>query len=189
MNKKKIELEVLYVTCSQERAGAYAMILGEVNGKRQLPIIIGTAEAQAIMLEIKGIEPSRPLTHSLFSSVLQALGISMIQAVIHHVENGIFYAYIYLKSTNAILRVDSRTSDAVALAMRMTAPIYTYEDILATESFTEDTCRQTTEENRTRTLMDEDLDTLNAAMEKAIETGNYEYAAQIRDEIKKRKAT
>lgn len=179
MNKKKIELQVLSITCSQEQAGAYALLLGETKGNRQLPIIIGASEAQAIMLEVKGIEAPRPLTHVLFSSVLQALGVSMMRAVIYKVTNGIYYSYIYLKSANAILRVDSRTSDAVALALRMAAPVFAYEDVFMSECIKEEDF----ENDDTTSLQNGDLDSLNAAMKKAIETENYEYAAQLRDAI------
>ena len=131
--KKKIELEVLNISNSQEQAGAYALVLGEVEGTRQLPVIIGAAEAQAMLISLKGIIPPRPLTHNLFASCLEVLGVNMMRALIYRVDNGVFYSYIYLKADDAIIRMDARTSDAVAMALRMKAPIFIYEEILEAE--------------------------------------------------------
>ena len=131
--KKKIELEVLNISNSQEQAGAYALVLGEVDGARQLPVIIGAAEAQAMLISLKGIVPPRPLTHNLFASCLEVLGVNMMRALIYRVDNGVFYSYIYLKADDAIIRMDARTSDAVAMALRMKAPIFIYEEILESE--------------------------------------------------------
>ena len=133
MNKKKIELQVLNISNSQAQAGAYALVLGEVGGKRQLPIIIGATEAQAMVIEMKGIVPPRPLTHNLFASVLEVLGVKLMRILIYKVDNGVFYSYLYMKAEETILRIDARTSDAVALALRMNAPIFVYEEILETE--------------------------------------------------------
>ena len=91
MNKKKIELQVLNISNSQAQAGAYAMVLGEINGMRQLPVIIGSAEAQSMMIEMRGIVPPRPLTHTLFASVLKVLGATLLRVLIYKVHNGIFY--------------------------------------------------------------------------------------------------
>ena len=133
MNKKKIELQVLNISNSQAQAGAYALVLGEVGGERQLPIIIGATEAQAMVIEMKGIVPPRPLTHNLFASVLEVLGVKLMRILIYKVDNGVFYSYLYMKAEETILRIDARTSDAVALALRMNAPIFVYEEILETE--------------------------------------------------------
>ena len=133
MNKKKIELQVLNISNSQAQAGAYALVLGEAGGERQLPIIIGATEAQAMVIEMKGIVPPRPLTHNLFASVLEVLGVKLMRVLIYKVDNGVFYSYLYMKAEETILRIDARTSDAVALALRMNAPIFVYEEILETE--------------------------------------------------------
>lgn len=127
MNKKKIELQVLNISNSQAQAGAYAMVLGEINGMRQLPVIIGSAEAQSMMIEMRGIVPPRPLTHTLFASVLKVLGATLLRVLIYKVDNGVFYSYLYMKTEETILRIDARTSDAVALALRMDAPIFIYD--------------------------------------------------------------
>ena len=98
MNKKKIELQVLNISNSQAQAGAYAMVLGEINGMRQLPVIIGSAEAQSMMIEMRGIVPPRPLTHTLFASVLKVLGATLLRVLIYKVDNGVFYSYLYMKN-------------------------------------------------------------------------------------------
>lgn len=185
MNKKKIELQVLNITSSQEQAGAFAMVMGEVNGPRKLPVIIGAAEAQAIIIEMKGIIPPRPLTHNLFASVLEVLGVMLMRVLIYRAENGVFYTYLYMKADETVLRIDSRTSDAVALAIRMNAPIYIYEEILEAERMkTEDGI--TFEDSASpagNSDKEEVLENLRAELRKAIEEENYERAAQLRDII------
>ena len=193
---KKIELEVLNISNSQEQAGAYALVLGEVDGARQLPVIIGAAEAQAMLISLKGIVPPRPLTHNLFASCLEVLGVNMMRALIYRVDNGVFYSYIYLKADDAIIRMDARTSDAVAMALRMKAPIFIYEEILESEQL------KTGKESEAGSIapMGENpsphedeffhgdtMEMLQKALQEAIANENYERAAHIRDEISKRK--
>ena len=188
MNRKKIELQVLNISNSQAQAGAYALVLGEAGGERQLPIIIGATEAQAMVIEMKGIVPPRPLTHNLFASVLEVLGVKLMRVLIYKVDNGVFYFYLYMKAEETILRIDARTSDAVALALRMNAPIFVYEDILETE------CLKTGESStgpvvggndpdKEELLQEDTADILKAALQKAIEEEDYERAAQLRDQI------
>ncbi len=123
MNRKKIELQVLNISNSKEQAGAFALVLGEINGERQLPVIVGSSEAQYMFIELKGITPPRPLTHHLFASVLETLKVKLMQVLIYRVNNGVFYSYAYFKSGDTFMRMDARTSDAVALALRMTMRI------------------------------------------------------------------
>lgn len=188
MNRKKIELQVLNISNSQAQAGAYALVLGEAGGERQLPIIIGATEAQAMVIEMKGIVPLRPLTHNLFASVLEVLGVKLMRVLIYKVNNGVFYSYLYMKAEETILRIDARTSDAVALALRMNAPIFVYEDILETE------CLKTGESStgpmvrgndpgKEELLQEDTAGILKAALQKAIEEEDYERAAQLRDQI------
>lgn len=190
MNKKKIELQVLNISNSQAQAGAYAMVLGEINGPRQLPVIIGSAEAQSMMIEMKGIVPPRPLTHTLFSSVLKALGVNLLRVLIYKVDNGVFYSYLYMKTEETILRVDARTSDAIVLALQMNAPIMIYEDILDTE------CMKTghkggadEDKNTDKDALPQKktLEQLKAELQNAIDEENYERAAQLRDIINQHK--
>ena len=164
MNRNKVEMRVLSVSYSQEQAGAYALLLGEVDGPRKMPVIIGTAEAQAILLEIRGIRSPRPLTHELFASVLGVLGARLLRVLIYKVENGLFYSYLYLQSGNNIIRVDSRTSDAVAMAMHMQSPILVYEDILNAERMKTDD-----EEEDQPTI-----DSIKKALDEAIAHEDYE---------------
>lgn len=194
--KKKIELEVLNITNSQAQAGAFALVLGEVDGFRQLPVIIGASEAQAMLISLKGIIPPRPLTHNLFASCLEVLGVSMMRALIYRVENGVFYSYIYLKADDAIIRMDSRTSDAVAMALRMKAPIYIYDEILESEQLKTGTAKEpgsmapmgeNPDPHEDEFFQGDTLEMLQKALQEAIANENYERAAHIRDEINKRK--
>lgn len=190
--KKKVELQVLNITNSQAQAGAYAMVLGEVDGDRQLPIIIGPAEAQSTALFLKGVDTPRPLTHQLFIMCLDALKSELVQVLIYKAEEGVFFSYIYLKKDEEIIRIDSRTSDAVALAVRAQCPILIYNTILERECL-----RMSQEENeqregqagsgsfKTGSEIPQSY-SLEQALKQAIEEENYELAARIRDEIKQR---
>lgn len=190
MNKKKIELQVLNISNSQAQAGAYALVLGEVNGERQLPVIIGASEAQAMVIEMKGIVPPRPLTHNLFASVLEVLGVKLMRVLIYKVNNGVFYSYLYMKADETILRIDARTSDAVALALRMNAPIFIYEEIMQTECLKQGKApvdpTEDSENGKDNGPLEENLDALKAALHKAIENEDYERAAFLRDQINQR---
>ena len=136
---KKVELQVINITNSQAQVGAFAMLLGEVDGERQLPIIIGPAEAQATALYLKGVKTPRPLTHDLFTTSLTILGASLIRVLIYKAKDGIFYSYIYLKKDEEIIRIDARTSDAIALAVRADCPILIMNLFLNRNAFT---CRR-----------------------------------------------
>lgn len=190
MNKKKIELQVLNISNSQAQVGAYAMVLGEVNGSRQLPVIIGSAEAQSMMIEMRGIIPPRPLTHTLFASILKALGVNLLRVLIYKVDNGVFYSYLYMKAEETILRIDARTSDAVALALRMNAPIFIYDDILEAECLKTEhgiTINEDRDTDTDNTEPQKTLEQLKVALQKAIDEEDYERAAQLRDIINQHK--
>lgn len=186
MDKKKIELQVLNISNSQAQAGAYALVLGEKEGERQLPIIIGASEAQAMLIELKGIVPPRPLTHNLFASVLEILWVKLMRVLIYRVDNGVFYSYLYLKANEAIVRIDARTSDAIILALRMKAPILIYEEILDAECLklggnTDPMDGLAPEQDEL--LQEDKLEMLNNALQDAINEENYELAAKLRDQI------
>ena len=188
MNRKKIELQVSSLVSSRAQAGAYALILNETDGERALPSIIGNSEAQAIALELKGMTPPRPLTHELFASVLEALGVKLLRVLIYKVEEGVFYAYLYLRSGEMILRIDSRTSDAIALALRMGVSIFIYEDVLDAACIQpnfDELPQEKIEENAKK----KSLHSLKEALQKAIETEDYEQAAHLRDQINQLKAS
>ncbi|MEG1562789.1 MAG: DUF151 domain-containing protein [Bacteroides sp.] len=179
---RKVELRILNITNSQAQVGAYAMLLGEVNGTRQLPIIIGPAEAQSTALCLKGIKTPRPLTHELFSTCLYALGAALFRVLIYKAEEGVFYSYIYLRKENEIFRIDARTSDAVALAVRENVSIYIYESILDRE------CLRLKEGEETNTDYPRmSIASLQEGLEKAIKEEKYELAARLRDEIQRLK--
>src|ERR1700743_3506087 len=130
-NMKKIKLDIVGLSYSQTQSGAYALVLGEVNGRRRLPIIIGSFEAQAIAIEIEKMTPSRPLTHDLFKSFAQAYHITVQEIVIYNLVDGIFYAKLMCFDGKRTVEIDARTSDAIAIAVRFDCPIYTYEFILS----------------------------------------------------------
>ena len=127
---KKIKLDIVGLSYSQTQSGAYALVLGEVNGKRRLPIIIGSFEAQAIAIEIEKMSPSRPLTHDLFKTLTLSYQIEVEEVIIYNLVDGIFFAKIICNNGTKTVELDSRTSDAIALAVRYHCPIYTYDFIL-----------------------------------------------------------
>lgn len=185
---RKIELQVLNISNSQAQVGAYALLLGEVDGERQLPIIIGPAEAQATALCLKGIRARRPLTHDLFYACLNVLGATLLRVLIHKANEGIFYSYLYLKKDQEIIRLDARTSDAIALAVRTDCPIFIYESILEKECIRitdSDKPKKNPGEESNATSIPTDVNILKEALQKAIEEENYELAARLRDEIQR----
>jgi bifunctional DNase/RNase len=193
---KRVKLKVLGISYSQTQSGAYALILVEENGNRRIPIIIGGFEAQAIVIKIENLEPPRPLTHDLFKSFADEFNISMVEVVIHKLEEGVFYSRLLCNNGDKELSIDSRTSDAVALALRFDCPIYIAEDILEKAGIT-----VTASESEGSAESDDDslLDTGNSGFEgysdeelykmidESVKTEDYERAAAIRDEIEKRK--
>ena len=185
---KKIELQVLNISNSQAQVGAYALVLGEVGGELQLPIIIGPAEAQATAICLKGVKAPRPLTHDLFYTCLNVLGTKMLRVLIYKAKEGVFYSYIYLQKDEEIIRIDSRTSDAIALAVRADCPIFIYESILEREYIRlDDSDQPDTEQQEEETNDSDNVNSLEQALEQAIKEENYELAARLRDEINRRK--
>jgi uncharacterized protein len=197
---KKILLEVIGLSYSQTQTGAYALVLGEAEGNRRLPIIIGGFEAQAIAIELEKMAPSRPLTHDLFKKFAEAFKISVKEVVIYNLLEGIFYAKLICDdgSGNEV-EIDSRTSDAIALAVRFACPVYTYEFILSSAGIVLDEENKSEEEleevTKTESISTAPSDLGSASvqelenmLDQAIAEEEYEKASKIRDEIKRRKS-
>lgn len=189
---KKIRLKILGLSYSQDQSGAYALVLAETDGTRRIPIIIGAVEAQAIAINLEGLKPPRPLTHDLFTTVLSTFNIHITEVFIHSFEEGIFFAEMKMTSEKGNFNIDSRTSDAIALALRCSCPIYTTEEVMTQtgiiidfEDSEED--KSLEEESDDHSIYDEfTLDELNEMLDKAINNEEYEKASVIRDEISKR---
>jgi bifunctional DNase/RNase len=193
MDRKKVRLNILGLSYSQTQSGAYALILTEENGDRRIPIIIGGVEAQAIAIRLEGLTPPRPLTHDLFMSLAQAFGIELVEVVMYKLEEGIFYSELVCKKESGeVVRIDSRTSDAVALALRFNCPIYTYEDIIQKAGIVIDFDHiEEAKTSRKSKKKESDygsysLDELQQMLQSAIEKEDYEKASAIRDEINTR---
>lgn len=190
----KIKLEIKGLSYSQASSGAYALILGEVEGKRRLPIVIGGAEAQSIAMELEKIKPARPLTHDLFKSFADAFNIKLIEVIIYKFSEGVFYSKLLCSNDNNELSIDSRTSDAVALAIRFGSDIYTVSEVMndaaiviEEETDTEDTVEEEVEATGDNPLEALSLTALDDELQKAVAEENYERASNIRDEINHRK--
>jgi len=196
-----IRLLINGISYSQTQNGAYALILSELEGERKLPIVIGTYEAQSIAIAIeKDIKPPRPLTHDLFKSFCERFDIIIKRVIIHKLVDGVFYSSIICDRDGIEEMIDSRTSDAIALASRFDAPIFTYENILEKagiiieieeydddekllfkELFSEETTLANSDD-----FKDKNIDELQKLLKIAVQNENYETAAKIRDEISNR---
>jgi bifunctional DNase/RNase len=201
---KKIELEIVALSHSITQTHSYAVVLGEVNGLRRLPIVIGGFEAQAIAVALERMQPSRPLTHDLFANFMSTFGIDLSEVIIYKLEEGIFFAKLICQGADGEnVEIDSRTSDALALAVRANCRIYTYENILEAAGLyldqpegeqTEATEGGTAPSPATRTVTtDKDLknlslDELNTLLQQVLEQEDYVRAISIRDEINTRKS-
>jgi hypothetical protein len=196
---EKIKLEIVGMSYSQSQSGAYALILGEVIGKRRLPIIIGGFEAQAIAVELEKMKPSRPLTHDLFKNFAGHYNISIREVIIDQFKHGVFHAKLVCVHDGKESLIDARTSDAVALSIRFKCPIFKYEKIMAEagilmEEKKEEGGRSKTmvvdqeeDPEKAGTYSDLTISELKEMLQKAVESEDYEKASEIRDEINKRK--
>jgi uncharacterized protein len=193
---KKIELEIVALSHSITQTQSYAVVLGEVNGLRRLPIVIGGFEAQAIAVALERMNPSRPLTHDLMKNFMVAFNVTMHEIVITDLQEGIFYSKLVCSSENDTVEIDSRTSDAIALAVRFGSPIYTYENILDKAGVMMDNdmnpiqdiepTTTTIDKNSNDTLSKMSIDELNKLLTEVLENEDYIRAIAIRDEIKSR---
>lgn len=195
-----IQLDISAIRQSDSQNNAYVLLLNEVSGKRQLPIVIGWCEARSIAIALDGSEdPGRPLTHDLFKTFGDTYNISIKKIVIHTLIEGIFHASFHCKhnESNEEHSIDARTSDAIAIAIRYNCPIFTYEDILSRAGIILDQSK----ESKNRLKSDDEGKTaggskittysmkkLEKTLKEAIEKENYELASQIRDEIERRKS-
>jgi len=195
----KIRLEILGLSSSQSQTGSFALVLGEQDGKRRLPIIIGMFEAQAIAIEIEKIKPNRPMTHDLFKSFAHDFDYTIREINISNLKEGVFFAKIVCESQDKVIEIDARPSDAIAIGLRFEAPIYTFEKILAEagiefsddeeadlEEMKSDLIEKSEKKTKKRSIQDDSVEKLNDMLKKALEKEDYEQAAKIRDELGKR---
>lgn len=201
----RVKLRVQGLTNSQIQSGAYALILAEENGPRRIPIIVGTSEAQSIAIALEKIVPPRPLTHDLFATFSQAFGIFLREVFIYKFEDGVFYSELLFDDGERQVKLDSRTSDAIAIALRVKCTIYTTEQIVrecgivleevsAPEEETDDDdflLNMEPEDIKDETKLKKwlsllDADELNERLEEAIAEENYEYAKMYKDELRRR---
>ena len=201
---KKIELDIVALSHSVTQSHNYAVVLGEQDGSRRLPIVIGGFEAQAIAVAMERMAPNRPLTHDLFKNALETFEIELKEVIINNLLDGIFYARLICIKDGQVIEIDSRTSDALAMAVRFDCPIYTYEFILdaagvvleGEDELDEEIAEETEDKGRRRrkkkpsqpaSLTSYTVDQLNNLLEQVLEKEDYEQAAKIRDEMERRR--
>jgi hypothetical protein len=198
---KRIELDIVALSHSVTQSHNYAVVLGERRGQRRLPIVIGSFEAQAIAVAMERMVPNRPLTHDLFKNTLDTFGVQLREVVINNLLDGIFYARLVCVKNGETFEIDSRTSDAIAMAVRFDCPIYTYDFILEAagvvleEQEDDDQSRSASgmpsgqpslaESDAIETFS---VEQLQRRLQEVLESEDYEMAARIRDELKRREA-
>jgi len=194
---EKIRLDIIGMSYSQSQSGAYALILGERDGNRRLPIIIGGFEAQSIAIELEKIRTPRPLTHDLFKTFADAYNIQLTEVVISKFSEGVFYAKLVCTDGHKVQEVDSRTSDAIALALRFGCPVFTYESIMSAAGILMEeeaellkqgeSANQEENPEEQVSFSEASVNDLREMLQSAIENEEYEKASKIRDELNKRK--
>ena len=199
----KIRLEILGLSSSQSQTGSFALVLGEKDGNRRLPIIIGMFEAQSIAIQIENIKPNRPLTHDLFKEFAQQVNIDVREILISDLKEGVFFSKIVCSDGTREFEIDSRPSDAIAIGLRFGVPIFTVESVLSEagiilsdlEEEETETEEETAEEEEMLTvsstksessIKEVSIEELNKLLQDALDKEDYEKAAKIRDEITKR---
>ena len=189
-----VQVDIIGLSTSPWSGGAYALVLGEIDGNRRLPIIIGAFEAQAIALELEKIQPPRPMTHDLLRDLFDAIGAEVLDVVIDELRDGTFFAKIRFIHDGEEAQLDSRPSDAVALAVRVDAPIYVAPPVLEEAGIASEEEPAVTEEPTAAPVAEEpaapttELDRLEQQLDNAIRSEDYERAARLRDDIKKYKS-
>jgi hypothetical protein len=192
---KRIKLKVMGISYSQTQSGAYALLLIEEDGERRIPIIIGGFEAQAIVIKLENLEPPRPLTHDLIKKMADQFNIKVVEVMIYKLEEGVFYSKMVCSNGDKEHSIDSRTSDAVAIALRFGCPIYIDNDILEKAQLTNTPSDVDLVSSGESGPLNEpsskysslNNDELYKLIDDAVKTEDYERAASIRDEIEKRK--
>ena len=190
---QRVKLSILGISFSQVQAGAYALIFAESDGPRRLPIVIGTPEAQSIAIIMEKITPPRPLSHDLMVTTFAALGVELVDVYIYKFENGAFYAELTLQQGENQYKIDSRTSDGVALAIRTGAPIYTTEEIMVNMSVVFDEGSEEQAEikefmsNEEKDISQLSTEKLNTLLQEALKKEDFESAISLRDELTRRK--
>lgn len=198
INMKKIELDIVALSHSVTQSHNYAVVLGEQQGSRRLPIVIGGFEAQAIAVAMERMTPNRPLTHDLFKNALETFGIGLKEVIINNLLDGIFYARLICEKNGEIFEIDSRTSDALAMAVRFNCPIFTYEFILdaagvvleepeEVKSSLGSSSKKRKPKSKGAALSSYSVEELNHLLDEVLIKEDYEQAAKIRDEINRRK--
>lgn len=193
---KKVELEIVALSHSVSHSHNYAVVLGEDGGVRRLPIVIGAFEAQAIAVAMEQMTPSRPLTHDLMKNLLEAYDVVLKEVIVNNLMDGVFYAVLVCDRDGEVIEIDSRTSDALAMAVRFNCPIYTYEFILDQAGVVLEntgTVEEPVEVEKSEEAADPEnplahysLDELQKLLDEVLQKEDYEQAANIRDEISKR---
>lgn len=194
---EKIELKIIGLSYSQTQSGAYALVLSEKQGARRLPIIIGGFEAQSIAIELENMKPSRPLTHDLFKTFAESFQVEIKEVVIYNLIEGVFYSKIVCDQNGQEVEIDARTSDAIAIGIRSSCPVYTFEHILSSagiqleDELEEGAVEVESEEDESAEKEGNELsalttEELNNLLQEAIDHEDYERASEIRDELNKR---
>jgi len=182
---KRVELNLVALTNSESHVGQFALVLEDVDMKRRIPITIGASEAQAIAMVVEKMKPARPQTHDLFLHAIQALDGQLIEVVIDEIVDDHYHAKLVFIKGNEKVMVDSRTSDAIALAVRFECPIYTFDHILEQTGFTVDT--EGLPIDKRGSFINFPLNELEDLLEKVLKKEDYESASRIRDAINKKK--
>jgi bifunctional DNase/RNase len=194
---KRIELDIVALSHSMTQSHNYAVVLGERRGQRRLPIVIGSFEAQAIAVAMERMIPNRPLTHDLFKSALDTFGVQLKEVVINNLLDGIFYARLVCMKNGELFEIDSRTSDAIAMAVRFECPIFTYDFILEAAGVVLEDAEDAGGAVGTARMpahLDSDaletfsIEALKRRLSEVLDAEDYESAAKIRDELKRREA-
>lgn len=190
---EKVKLSVLGFSFNQTQSGAYGLVLAEEGGVRRLMVVVGTPEAQSIAFKLQGSIPPRPLTHDLFKILLSQLEVTLREVIIYKYESGVFFSKMIFNQDDKTIQIESRTSDAIGIALRTKSPIYTTEEIMREQAiiFDENSIQENTKEDqKDNRVLDYSLlsqSELEALLKEAIDGEDYELASLLRDELERKK--